>query len=98
MAPNKALTVTTRQRAALRARAHGLEPVVQIGEKGITDGIAAEVDRSLAAHELIKVKLPGADREERAALAATLAERTESAVVQEVGRILVLWRPRPEED
>ena len=92
------LSLTPRQRAALKARAHGLEPVVQIGQSGASDSVIAEVDRSLTAHGLIKVKLAGADRDDRATLADTLCTRTGATAVQQVGRVLVLWRPRPEDD
>ena len=91
------ITLTPRERARLKARAHALEPVVQVGQGGASDAVVAEIDRSLAAHGLIKARLAG-DREERAALAAAFAERTGAAIVQQVGRILVLWRPRPEDE
>jgi putative YhbY family RNA-binding protein len=91
------ISLRPRQRAALKARAHALEPVVQIGQAGASDTLVAEVDRALAAHGLIKVKLAG-DRDERDALAATLSERTDAAIVQQVGRIVVLWRPRPDDE
>jgi RNA-binding protein YhbY len=58
----------------------------------------AEVDRSLTAHGLIKVRLAGADREVRDALSTTLCNQTGAEAVQQVGRVLVLWRPRPEDD
>src|ERR1051325_3926197 len=85
-----------RQRALLKARAHALEPIVHIGQAGVSDAALAEVDRSLTAHGLIKIKLAG-DRGERDALATTLAERADAALVQQVGRIAVLWRPRPDD-
>ena len=92
------MTLTPRQRATLRARAHALEPVVTVGQHGASDALIAEVDRSLTAHGLIKVKLAGADRQEREQLTAALCERTQSEAVQQVGRVLVLWRPRPDDD
>jgi len=91
-------SLSPRQRAALKARAHALEPVVQIGQAGASDAVITEVDRALTAHELIKVKLAGADRESRAALTDALCERTGAAAVQQVGRVLVLWRPRPDDE
>ena len=92
------IELSPRQRAALKARAHHLEPVVQVGQEGVSDAVVAEVDRSLAAHGLIKVKLAGADRESRDALTETLRERTGAAAVQQVGRVLVLWRPRDDDE
>lgn len=92
------LLLTPRERADLKARAHALEPVVQVGQAGLSDSLVAEVDRALLAHELIKVKLGGADREIRASLTRELCERTGAAEVQQVGRVAVLWRPRPSEE
>jgi RNA-binding protein len=92
------LTLTPRQRAVLKARAHALEPVVQIGQSGASDAVIKEVDRSLTAHGLIKVKLAGADRDSRTELTQTLCARTGAAEVQQVGRVLVLWRPRPDDE
>jgi len=92
------MSLTPRRRATLKARAHTLEPVVTIGQHGITDAVVGEVDRSLTAHGLIKVRLAGADRTDRADLAATLCGRTGAELVQQVGRVLVLWRPRPDDE
>ena len=68
--------LTTRERAALKARAHALEPVVRIGHAGVTDAMVAEIDRALEAHELIKVKVGEGDRAQRAAYAETIGTRT----------------------
>lgn len=93
-----AVALTPRERAALKARAHALEPVVHVGQAGVTDTLVTEVDRALTAHELIKVKVADPDRNARVEVGDALAARTDAAVVQRVGRILVLWRPRPDED
>jgi len=89
------VSLTPRERTHLKGRAHALEPVVQIGSAGLTDTVAAEVDRALTAHELIKVRIAGADRDAREAVCDALCERVDAAEVQRVGKILVLWRPRP---
>jgi putative YhbY family RNA-binding protein len=91
------ITLTPRERAHLKARAHALEPVVKVGHGGLTDAVLGELDRALTAHELIKVRIAAADREAREALCRTICERTAAAAVQRVGKILVLWRPRPAE-
>jgi RNA-binding protein len=90
--------LTARERTALKGRAHALEPIVQVGQSGLTDAVVAETDRALTAHELIKVKLAVADRDERSALVEQLCERTGAAAVQQVGKIVVLWRPREDND
>lgn len=92
------VSLTPRERAHLKARAHALEPVVQVGNAGLTDKVAAEVDRALTAHELIKVRINGADREAREALCEAIGARADAAEVQRVGKILVLWRPKPDEE
>ncbi len=91
------IPLTARERQSLKARAHALEPVVKVGQHGLTDNVIREVDRSLTAHELIKVQIAGG-RDERQALLETLSAKTDAAVVQSVGRMAVLWRPRPVED
>jgi putative YhbY family RNA-binding protein len=91
------VTLTARERAHLKARAHALEPVVHIGHGGVTDNVIAEVERSLVAHELIKVRAGGPDRDERHAAFAAICARTGAASVQTVGKVMVLWRPNPEE-
>ena len=91
------LSLTARQRSQLKARAHSLEPVVQIGAAGASDSVITEVDRALTAHGLIKVRLAGADRDSREELTDTLCSRTGAVAVQNVGRVLVLWRPRPDD-
>ena len=92
-----AVTLTPRERAHLKGRAHALEPRVMIGHGGLTDTVVAEIDRALKAHELIKVKILDADRDAREAIGEAICERTDAAPVQRVGKVIVLWRPKPEE-
>jgi RNA-binding protein len=92
------LSLTNRERSHLKGRAHALEPVVQVGQAGLTDRVLAEIDRALTAHELIKVRIGVADRTERAALCEAICARTGAAEVLRVGKVLGLWRPRPEEN
>ena len=88
-------TLTSKERAHLKSRAHALEPVVHIGGSGITDAVVAEVNRALTSHELIKVKIGTDDRADRVAIGEELCERTDAAAVHRVGKVLILWRPRP---
>ncbi len=89
------LALSQKQRRFLRGRAHALKVVVQIGNGGLTDGVALETERALHDHELIKLRLPGGDREARDALLATLVERTRCALVTRIGHVAVLFRPNP---
>lgn len=92
------IELTPEQRRALRAAAHHLHPVVTIAGKGLADSVAKEIDRSLRAHELIKVKLQGIERDEREILLTEICEQLECAPVQHIGNTLILWRPNPEQE
>ena len=89
--------LTNRERAALKARAHDLEPKVHVGGAGVTDPLIAEVGRALTAHELIKVKIASDDRPARVAMGDEISARTDAAVVHRVGKVVILWRPREEQ-
>ena len=84
-------------RRALRVRAHHLHPVVSIGHHGLTPAVLHEADVALSAHELIKVRVFADERDERETLLASLCQALECAPVQQIGKLLVLWRPRPKE-
>ena len=88
--------LTAAQIRFLRGQAHGLKAMLQVGGKGVTDALVAELDGALDQHELIKVKVGAADREERDALSGALAERTSAALVQRIGHVAVLYRPNRE--
>jgi RNA-binding protein len=85
-----------RERKALKARAHALDPILHLGEKGLTDAVVAEIDRALTAHELIKVRAGGMDRHEREAALAEICARLGAQPVQHIGKVLVLYRRKPE--
>jgi putative YhbY family RNA-binding protein len=91
------IEITPAQRRALRATAHHLNPVVSISQKGLTPSVLSEIDRCLKAHELIKVRLYGIEREDRPALFAEIFAALECAEVQHIGNLLVLWRENPKE-
>jgi RNA-binding protein len=91
------IELTPEQRRVLRAAAHHLNPVVTIAGKGLADTVVKEIDRSLRAHELIKVKMAGIEREDRDALLAEICERLDCAPVQHIGNTLILWREKPQE-
>ena len=88
--------LTAAQNRFLRGQAHGLKAMLQVGGKGVTDAVVAEVEGALEHHELIKVKVAAADREERDALIGALAQRAGAAVVQRIGHVAVLYRPNRE--
>ena len=90
-----AITLTSAEKRKFKAQAHALDPVVIVGGKGLTDAVIAEVELALKAHELIKVRAPSLDRDERAIAFAAICERTGAALVQQVGKVLVAYRKRP---
>jgi RNA-binding protein len=85
-----ALSIQERKR--LRQIGHTLNPVVMLGDKGLTENVIEELNRALNDHELIKVKIGGEDRTARAALIAEVAETTGSQVVQTIGKIALLYK------
>ena len=91
------IELTTLRRRELRAEAHHLRPVVSISKNGLTEPVLKEIDRSLKAHELIKVKIHGLERDDREALLAEISKELACAPVQHIGNILVLWREKPAE-
>lgn len=91
------IDLSPKQRAALRGRAHPLHPVVSIGQHGLTEAVLREIDIALNAHELVKVRVHSDEREARAAMLDAIAAALSAAPVQHLGKLLVLWRPRPPE-
>jgi RNA-binding protein len=85
--------LTNAQTRFLRGQAHGLKAMLQVGGKGISDALVAEVDGALEHHELIKVKVAAEDREVRDAMVEELAQRAGAALVQRIGHTAVLYRP-----
>ncbi|ALN56862.1 ribosome assembly RNA-binding protein YhbY [Lysobacter enzymogenes] len=85
--------LTSAQTRFLRGQAHDLKAMLQVGGKGVTDALIAEIDLALEHHELIKVKVGAEDREARDTLISDLAERTGAALVQRIGHTAVLYRP-----
>ena len=90
-----AIQLTPAQRKDKRADAHHLDPVVLIGGDGLTAAVSKEVDAALNAHGLIKVRVFSDERETRETILATLSDTLNAAPIQHIGKLLVLWRPKP---
>lgn len=88
-----AVTLSNKQKQHLKSLAHSLKPVVLLGANGLTEGVMAEIELALEHHELIKIKVPGEDRELREQIYATILAHTAATKVQVVGKILTLYRP-----
>ncbi|SDG61304.1 YhbY family RNA-binding protein [Paraburkholderia phenazinium] len=88
-----ALKVSSDQRAELRSQAHALKPVVLIGAEGLTDAVLAEIKVHLGAHQLIKIRVFGDEREERIAIYEQICDTLNAAPIQHIGKLLVIWKP-----
>lgn len=83
-------------RRALRARAHSLNPVVSVSQNGLSEAVLTEIDRSLKAHELIKIRVYGEEKARRDELLTDICTRLNAAPVQHIGNILVVFRENPQ--
>lgn len=91
------ITLSSAQRRALKSRAHHLQPVVMVSDSGLTPSVAQEIEIALKSHELIKIRVLGDDREVRAELFKAICTKLDAASVQHIGKILVIYKPRPED-
>ena len=91
------LKLTPAERSELRSQAHGLKPVVMIGDAGLTPAVMKEIDAGLDVHGLIKVRVFGDDREARVAMYETICAELGAAPIQHIGKLLVVYRPSKEE-
>ncbi|HRE33366.1 MAG TPA: YhbY family RNA-binding protein [Candidatus Berkiella sp.] len=80
----------------LATKAHSLRPIVIIGGKGLTEKVHHEIHASLLAHELVKIRVNATTREERQAMIDEIISQHESALVQQIGHILVIYRKNPD--
>lgn len=90
------MKLSNKQKQYLKGLAHSLKPVVMLGGNGLTDGVIAEIDSALAHHELIKVKVPTHDREEKQALISAIVDTSQSYKLQVIGHVLIIYRPAKE--
>lgn len=81
------------QRKFLKGLAHNLKPVVMIGNAGLTEAVLKEIGKSLAAHELIKIRVLNDNREEREAWLKAICEAVDCAPVQHIGKLLLVYKP-----
>jgi len=88
------MELSERQRKYLRGLGHALNPVILIGQHGVTPAVITETGRALADHELIKVKFRGADREARDSGIENLATATRSMLVHRIGHTALYYKRR----
>ncbi|MFC3120649.1 ribosome assembly RNA-binding protein YhbY [Agaribacter flavus] len=85
--------LSNKQKQYLKGLAHNLKPVIQLGANGLTEGVVAEIENALNHHELIKVKIPSDDRDEKALIMDAIVGETSSTKVQSIGHVLVIYKP-----
>lgn len=90
------MSLNEKQKKHLRKLGHALEPVILTGGAGLTPGVLAELDATLAHHELLKVRVRAADRDSRDQIIRSMCEQSGAELVQRIGHVALLWRPNPE--
>lgn len=90
------MTLSNKQKQYLKGLAHSLKPVVQLGGNGLTEGVLAEIEGALTHHELIKVKVPSDDREEKALIMDAIIRETKAEKLQTIGHVLIMFRQSDE--
>ncbi len=92
------IQLTPAQRKEHRSLAHHLDPVVMVGGDGLTAAVKKEANIALNAHGLIKIRVFSDDRTAREVMLQTLCDELGAAPIQHIGKLLVLWRPMPEQE
>lgn len=90
--------MTAKEKKAFRARGHHLKPVVLVGKEQLSPAVVGAIDAALTTHELIKVKLLDSCTVEKNDAARLMSVQTGAALIQRIGRTVLLYRPRPDED
>ena len=85
-------SLTQDQKRSLKSKAHALSPVVMIAGNGLSENVLIEINSALTAHELIKVKISGFERDERLAMADEACEKCGAVLVQMIGHVMVLYK------
>ncbi len=88
------MALTNKQIKALKSEAHHLNPVIRIGQKGVTENLIQETELALEIHELIKVHIAIDDRDARKAAGQTVADKTGSEIITSIGKTCTLYRKR----
>ncbi|RLJ16654.1 ribosome assembly RNA-binding protein YhbY [bacterium endosymbiont of Escarpia laminata] len=90
------MALSPQQKRELKKMAHHLKPVVMVGQHGLRESVQDEIDIALDSHELIKVKLAGADKADRVQISGEIATRQNADLLQIIGRVAIFYRPNPD--
>ena len=88
------MILTNKQQRYLKGLAHSLKPVVTVGNAGLTDAVINETDAVLETHELIKARINAETKSDREVMAKKMIKQTEAALVQIIGHIAIIYRPK----
>tara|TARA_B100001939_G_scaffold240411_1_gene207951 strand:- start:330 stop:638 length:309 start_codon:yes stop_codon:yes gene_type:complete len=92
------MSLASREKKSLRQIAHHLDVVVTVGDQGVSEGVINETERALQDHELIKVRVAAGERADRNAAAVDLANLCAAEIVQQIGKVVILYRANPKAD
>lgn len=92
------MPINSKQRKALKTKAHHLKPVIRIGQHGVSEGVIAETHIALDTHELIKVQIQQGERDDRHAAIETLCQQTQAELVHSIGKVSIIYRRRKEQN
>ena len=90
------MNLSNKQKQHLKGLAHALKPVVQLGNNGLTEGVLAEIESAINYHELIKVKIPTDDKEEKSLIIDAIVRETGAIKVNAIGHVVVLFKQSDE--
>ncbi len=90
------MSLTQEQKKQFKSIGHHLKPIVTVAENGLTEGVLAELDRALNDHELIKIQLRLAEREDRKVITDELCQKSSSILVQSIGKVALIYRKNPQ--
>jgi RNA-binding protein len=90
--PETQMPLSKQDMQHFKAIGHHLKPVLQLGDKGLSDRLIEELNLRLEDHELIKVKVAGRDRDDRDSIILELCQKTGAALIQRIGNIALLHR------
>ncbi len=88
-------TLSKTQIKYLKTLAHGLKPIIRVGQQGLTDGVRRELDIALEHHELVKIKISAADRDARLEMLSSLCETSRAQIIQKIGSTATVFRRHP---
>ncbi len=89
-------SLTEKFKRELKAKAHHLNPVVTIGDKGLSKPVLKELNIALDAHELIKVRMHSEDRDERKSIMIEIAKSLDATPINQIGKVLIIFRKNEE--